>query len=180
MATSAEKKAAHVASIEATKKTLSERITQARTALHERFANAFDDASQAFSPENMRAQITEMLGKERKEIVYRLLGLRSDWGRVELDNNSRNPGLLHGYMDTAIKQEVERWLDEEIRPALLNRAGHLTNDPKFKAGLLKDFQDRFSWKIRDYAMNEADRIAREAAETYAKELRAELSMVADK
>jgi hypothetical protein len=179
MTSSAEKKAAHLASIEATKKTLSERIAQARTALHERFADAFDKASDTFSPENMRAQITEMLTKERKEIVYKLLGLRSDWGRVELDNGNRN-GMLHGYMDTTIKQEVERWLDEEIRPALLNRAGHLTSDPKFKAGLLKDFQERFSWRIRDCISNEADRLAREAAETYAKELRAEMSMVTDK
>lgn len=51
-------------------------------------ATAVEQWKQENTPEVIKRTVNDLLEKESKTIVLRLLGFRSDWGRWELDNSN--------------------------------------------------------------------------------------------
>lgn len=154
-----------------------EKLRSARSKMEHRFAAVIGEEDKSFNPEALLASIRDQLIDERRKMVLKLLGFRTNWGELELDTSSRGQGNLRNFVEDAVAKATQRWADENptffeetVQDALKN--------PKLKTALRKRFTEQFEWRMQQAVEEAASRLAKEEAEVFYNEARSQLSMTA--
>lgn len=73
--------------------------------------------------EHVKQSVTDMLDRERKQIVLKLLGFNESWGKWELDHcNGRAGNSAAGdFLHTVQKEAIQAWMAGNIMPILDNK-----------------------------------------------------------
>ena len=133
-------------------KTATERLSALRETAHAKFFAAFAEASgTSLAPGDLVQSVTEMLVKERRELVLKMLGFRDTWGRVEVDRDRSGGTMLQSYLAQQCEVAVQAWLTEHVKPLFDKVAAKKLLTPAYKTALEKSFSEAFDSAIRDQA-----------------------------
>jgi predicted AAA+ superfamily ATPase len=106
--------------------------------------------------EKIKKTVIDLLEKESKQIVLKLLGFSESWGKWEVDHcNGRGGQSAAGDYLTKVQQEaIQEWLKGAVMPTL---------DKATKASMQKSAQQEYSYNltrlVREYAVSQAERDA---------------------
>lgn len=152
--------------------TLKEIIAGARQGWREQMHKAISGIDLSVNSKDVRKEVLAMLTKERREIMFKLLGLTTKQGRLEVDPK-RGDSIMQRYITDQVAEAVTLWFETKAAPALSNRiSGHMSDDEVIKA-IEKSFMSNFQYRLDTMLHNEARRLAEEHAERLKKEFRAE-------
>jgi hypothetical protein len=157
---------------------IKERLLSAREKMHKEFLKAFDEAQVKFDPESLATEITEMLLKERREIVLKLIGFTDRWDELEVDhgNGRDRESLIGKYIHTIAADAVQKWLDEHLKGAFEAHVRGRFSDAKVKAAAIKEFDNVFNREL-SYAIREiAQNLATQTAEEFSKTVKSTLAL----
>lgn len=157
---------------------LQERLLEARESMHERFFAAFERANEAFTPDSLATEISTMLTRERREIVLKLLGFDTRWGKLEVDHcNGRDKDSIVGrYLRGQAEPIVAAWMEKELRPIFEAKARERLANAEVRKAVERDFVERFTYCLRENISREAERLAKEHAAAFSAQVAQTMSM----
>lgn len=103
--------------------------------------------------EKIKETVINLLNKESKQIVLKLLGFSESWGKWEVDHyNGRGGQSAAGDYLTKVQQEaIQEWLKCAVMPTL---------DKATKASMQKSAQQEYTYNlnrlVREYAISQAE------------------------
>jgi hypothetical protein len=158
-----------------------ERLLAARAKMHEEFLKAFDEAQVKFDSESLATEITEMLLKERREIVLKLIGFTDRWDELEIDHsNGRDRDSIVGkYIHTIATDAVQKWMDDHLKGAFEAHVRGKFSDAKVKAAAIKEFDNIFQHALHNAIRDLAENMAEQVAEEFSKTVKSTLALSSD-
>ena len=103
--------------------------------------------------EKVKATVIDLLEKQSKDIVLKLLGFRESCGKWEVDHcNGRGGQSAAGdFLTKAQQGAIEEWLKTTVMPTL---------DKKTRDSMLKSAQSEYTYNltrlVREYAISQAE------------------------
>lgn len=110
------------------------------------------------TPPQLTSRVHQILDKNSKEIVLKLLGFNSNWGSWELDhcNGRAGESAAGDYLRQVQKKAIDEWLSSVKLPPMESTVTEsMINDCKAE---YRRFLDLY---LREYAQSEADKHAKE-------------------
>jgi hypothetical protein len=154
---------------------LNAELEVSREKLHRTFFAAFEEADVMFSPDQLAKEVTQMLTKERREIVLKLMGFNTRWGDIEVDSSNGN-SMVSKYINEVAKDAVREWLDNHLRGAFEAHVRGKMSDTKVVNAALKEFAGVFSDALRTNLRDMAKELAYEQAQEFRKQVLKTMSL----
>lgn len=130
----------------------------AREELHAVFAAQVKQLDVLFDPKELQARLLDILVKERREIIFKVMGLSNHFGRLEV--NSKSP--LWDHLNTHAKAAADRFMTEMLVPMFDDRAQNLLTRPEVMKALNEEFDRVFRYQLSQHARTLAEKAARDA------------------
>lgn len=130
--------------------------------LRAKFAEVFANVDSNINADQLRAEITAQLIKERRQIIHKLLGLGEQFGQLTVANRSS----LHIRMEEIVGQVLTEWVESEFANEVRSELKLLCGDPKIKKLILEKAKSSFQWR----AERVADGLVEQKGERLAKQL----------
>lgn len=113
--------------------------------------------------EHVKKSVTDLLDKEKKTIVLKLLGFNDSWGKWEIDHcNGRNGNSAAGdFLHTVQKEAIQAWMTSNLLPTL---------DKKTQDALQKSAQAEYASTLNQAVRRMAVAQANKDAEVLIKQL----------
>lgn len=154
---------------------LSAELEVSREKLHRAFFEAFEEADVKFSPDQLAKEVTQMLTKERREIVLKLMGFSTRWGELEVDSSNGN-NMVSKYIHEVANDAIREWLDNHLRGAFDAHIRGKMSDTKVVNAALKEFANVFDDTLRMNLRNMAKELAYEQAQEFRKQVLKTMSL----
>lgn len=154
---------------------LSAELEASREKLHRAFFEAYEEADVKFSPDQLAKEVTQMLTKERREIVLKLMGFSTRWGDLEVDSSNGN-NMVSKYIHEVAKGAIREWLDNHLRGAFDAHVKGKMSDTKVVNAALKEFANVFNDALRTNLRDMAKELACEQAQEFRKQVLKTMSL----
>lgn len=165
------------------KEKLAVRIATARESVHKKFFDAIGELEK-FDPASLKAEIGEMLTRERREIVLKLIGFtNANYGQgLEIDrtNNRDKSSIIGRYLNEHCEAAIHEWVAAELTPLFNQAREELRLDAKTKSSIKKQFRAHLEWELSRKAEKSASEYANTLVEEFVSEVKAEFSLAKDK
>lgn len=157
---------------------LNAELETSREKLHKAFFEAFEKADVKFSPDQLAREVTQMLTKERREIVLKLMGFSTRWGDLEVDSLNRD-NMVSKYIATITKDTINKWMEEHLRGAFDAHVRGKMSDTKVVNAALKEFANVFNNTLRNQLQDMAREMAYEQAQAFRQKVLQTMSLSSD-
>lgn len=157
---------------------LNAELEASREKLHKAFFEAFEKADVKFSPDQLARDVTQMLTKERREIVLKLMGFSTRWGDLEVDSSSRD-NMVSKYIATIAKDTINKWMEEHLRGAFDAHVRGKMSDTKVVNAALKEFANVFNNTLHNQLQDMAREMAYEQAQAFRQKVLQTMSLSSD-
>jgi ribosomal protein S30 len=145
---------------------IAKRIEKARTMFQESVFDALGEIDAEGSAERVKKEIFALLAAEKKNMVMRLLGLRNDFGRVEINDQQRE-SIVKEVLIGHVRQAVVTWIETMFDPGELEKTLEKQGRKDFKKAFLDAFQWQFEREIRARAEQYASMTAKKLENEFA-------------
>jgi len=153
------------------------RIRATRKIMHDKFAQAVDITADQFDPEVLSKQAYNILTKEREQVIFKLLGFDSRWGKVEVDHCNGRDSIMTEQLKRLAGPVIDDWIAKEIAPALEKAARLHFTEQKVLQAIQSEFINSFNYRLREMVRAHAEKAASEYAAKLAAEFTEAVSMV---
>lgn len=119
-------------------------------------ATAVEEWKDAHTEESIKRTVTDLLNKNKEQVVLKLLGFSSSWGKWEVDHcNGRNGNSAAGDFLRDVQQKaIEDWMTNLILPTLCKADINAINK-----SAQQDYMYELRKKVRELAISQANRDA---------------------
>lgn len=148
---------------EAHQQTLQASITAARNRARDAIMRGIETQDFIFDATKLEKATVELLIKERRAVILKLLGLTDRWGKIEIDTDARNDGFSYGMMADHVRAAMEKWFNTKFAAELERRNRSLDSDAFMQRAMGaydRLFEDELTRLVREHAREQARLVAR--------------------
>ena len=151
-----------------------QKLIAIRDRMEEQFASAISRHDRTFDADGLVQEISNTLIRERREMVLKVMGFDTAFGRLEL-RDGRTRGALQNFVEEKVNEGVQRWAEENpdffeeaVREALKKKS--------IRTSIQKRFTEVFEWRMREHAEELARKMVEEEGKRFEAQIRKHLTL----